>query len=187
MNVVNFKNPEHQRILREEILRVKRILTEGYHYSEDEIWEKMSDDERWEAIASVRDDEGPDDADRYADEKWDNIPDSLTDQMNLNDFQLAKYDQGGRSMLRGIDNALKQNPDSKKFVDKFLQKVGRKDLQSITVKQAYQLNPGLWSYINSKKPSTGTYTPSVNTDFNPYEMPGGRPSRGYMGAKWTGD
>lgn len=187
MELINFKNSRHQQILREEILRIKKILNEGFQYSADEIWDAMTEDEQYDAIAATRDDEGPDLADRYVGEKWDNIPDDITDAMDLSTFKLAKYDQGARSLLRGIDTALKQDPESKVFVDKFLEKVGRSSLQHITVKQAYQLNPGLWKYIRSKNPSTGTNIPSVNNNVNPYEMPGGRPSSGYMGAKWTGD
>jgi hypothetical protein len=158
MKLFDINNPIHKKILREEIIRTKKILQEGYQYSVDEIWKEMSDDERYDAIAATRDDEGPDLADQYASGTWDEIPADIQDSIDLSKYQLAKYDMGGRSMLRGIDTALKQNPSSKTFVDKFVQKVKRSDLRNITVTQSYQLNVGLWNYIESKNPK------STNTD-----------------------
>jgi hypothetical protein len=66
-------------------------------------------------------------------------------------------------MIRGIENAMKQHPEAKTFVDKFVQKIGRSSLQNITVKQSYQLNPAIWNYIASKKPGS-VYTGSQYND-----------------------
>jgi hypothetical protein len=38
-----------------------------------------------------------------------------------------------------------------------------------------------------KKPKTSLRTLTSTDKLNPYDMPGGRPSRGYMGGSWTGD
>jgi hypothetical protein len=181
MKLFNFKNKRHVEILREELRRVKQIMSEGSSYSEDEIWDAMSEDERWDAITTVRDDEGPDDADRYAAEEWDNIPDWLTDRMNLADFQLAKYNQGGRTNLRAIEKFSKQEPDTNKFVVAYLKKIGRNEIYRLTVKQSYDLLKKMHAFRTQMNPSS-TGDISVKSDINPYDMPGGRPS-----GNWTGD
>jgi hypothetical protein len=38
-----------------------------------------------------------------------------------------------------------------------------------------------------KKSETAMQPSSSKNKLNPYEMPGGQPSRGYMGGSWTGD
>jgi hypothetical protein len=194
MELFNFKDPMHKKILREEIVRLKKILKEGYQYSVDEIWDAMSDQERYEAIAATRDDEGPDLADRYADGPWDDIPADIQDTINLNDYQLAKYQIGGGSAnLRAIENFKTKNPDDAKLVDQFVKKVGRKDFRSLTVKQSYKLLLAIHELhrsVAAKQGNAGSVLPTSqrgDDSINPYDMPGGRPSRGYMGAKYTGD
>jgi hypothetical protein len=166
MKIFNFKNPRHIEILKEELHRMKNFLSEGTigQYSMDEIWKEMTSEERETVLLASSDDDGPDLADQYSDENvWDNIPADLQDQLNIFDYQLAKYDLGARSMIRGIENAMKQHPEAKTFVDKFVQKIGRSSLQNITVKQSYQLNPAIWNYIASKKPGS-VYTGSQYND-----------------------
>ena len=180
MKIFDITNPRHQEILAEEIQRAKQILLR--EYNEDAIWASMSDDERWDTIASVRDDEGPDDADRYASEKWDDIPDSLTDRMDLSVFQKASMDQGGRTNIRAINNYIKKNPEIQKLVDAFLKKVKRNTLDDITTTQSYKLLRAVHKF----NPSEG-WNMRVGTNYNPYEAPGGEPSRGPMGGSWTGD
>lgn len=186
MKLFNFKNKRHVEILREELRRVKQIMLEGSSYSEDEIWDAMSEDERWEAIASTYDDEGPDLADEYVNAKWDNIPDDITDRMNLADFQLAKYNQGGRTNLRAIEKFSKEEPDTNKFVVAYLRKIGRNEIPRLTVKQSYDLLTKMHRFRNQMNP-TGTGDISVKSDINPYDMPGGRPTSMPGGGKWTGD
>jgi len=44
------------------------------------------------------------------------------------------------------------------------------------------------SSIYAPEPEREPFTPSTpEPEINPYDMPGGRPSRGYMGARSTGD
>jgi hypothetical protein len=190
MELFNFKDPMHKKILREEIVRLKKILKEGYQYSVDEIWDAMSDQERYEAIAATRDDEGPDLADEYADGPWDDIPADIQDTINLNDYQLAKYQIGGGSAnLRAIENFKTKNPDDAKLIDQFVKKVGRKDFRSLTVKQSYKLLLAIHELHRATMKNTqpDISQPTNTTKVNPYDMPGGRPSRGYMGSKYTGD
>lgn len=186
MDLFNHTNPIHKRILREEIVRLKKILKEGYQYSVDEIWDAMSEDEQYNAIAATRDDEGPDLADRYVGGPWDDIPADIQDSINLSDYQLAKYQIGGGSAnLRAIESFKSKNPEDAKLVDQFVKKVGRKDLRSLTVKQSYKLLLAIHELHRKMAPQTPS-TPTTS-DINPYDMPGGRPSSGYMGSKWTGD
>jgi hypothetical protein len=184
MKVFDIKNPRHIEILVEELRLAKRMMTEASTYSEDEIWSKMSDDERWEAIASVRDDEGPDDADRYSAEKWDNIPDWLTDRMNISDFELAKRSQGGATMLRAIKKFSGENPNVNKFVSAYLAKAGRGDINDLTVTQSYDLVPKIHQLLSKLNPSPAIRT--TKSDVNPYDMPGGSPTK-LGGGNWTGD
>lgn len=185
MKIFDFKNPRHIEILREELSIAKKMMAEASTYSEDEIWSKMSEDERWEAIASVRDDEGPDDADRFVDRDWDNIPDWLTDRMNISDFQLAKRNQGGNTMLRAIKRFSGENPNVNKFVTEYLAKIGRSNIDDITVKQSYDLLPKIQKLMSKLNPSTSVRT--TKSDVNPYDMPGGQPTRRPGGGNWTGD
>jgi hypothetical protein len=187
MKIFDFKNPSHVQILREEVQRVKKILAEGYKYSETEIWDAMSEDERYNAILATRDDDGPDLADQYADQSWDQIPDDITNGINLSDYQLAKYSINfGTSNLRAIDSFKKSDPDVTKLVDAFIKSVGRKDLLSLTVDQSTKLLLAIHKLRAAKSPQP-VRPASGTSKNNPYDMPGGRPSTGYMGAKYTGD
>jgi hypothetical protein len=182
MNLFNINDPRHKQILREELARAKRILQEGY--SADEVWDKMTEEDRKTALYVAK----STNPDELITSTWDSIPADTQDLIDLSDFVLAKDDQGGRSMVRGIEYALKENPSSKRFVDKFLQKIGRSSLRDITLTQAYQLNPGLWQYIASLNPKVvNPNNPDniQNQPIDPYDRE--NPSRGYMGAVYRGD
>ena len=101
MKIFDFKNPKHVKILREELKRVKRILSEGAQFSMDEIWKEMSNEERTTALLASADDAGPDLADNYSDSDWDSIPADVQDRLDLSAFELAKYDtETGHRNLR---------------------------------------------------------------------------------------
>jgi len=182
MKIFDFKNPRHIEILREELRLAKQQLSENaFGYDETKIWDAMSEDDRWDAIASTRDDEGPDDADRYAAESWDNIPDQITNLIDLSDFKLASSDQGGRTNLRAIGNIKNKHAETQKVINAFLSRVGRSSIDTLTIKQSYQLLMAVQKFVPMRgSGSTGS------TNINPYEMPGGDPSRG-PGGNWTGD
>jgi hypothetical protein len=186
MKLFNFKNPAHVQILREEVRRLKKILSEGYTYSVDEIWDAMSEDERENALMATRDDEGPDLADKYAPGTWDEIPADIQDSIDLSKYQLAKYSVNfGSSNLRAIKSFSEKDPNVAKLVDEFIKKIGRKGLNFLTVDQSTKLLLAVHKLRNAKTPSTPKLPSTSNV--NPYDMPGGRPSTGYMGAKYTGD
>lgn len=195
MKIFDFKNPRHLEILREELHRVKMLMIES-SYNEDKIWAAMTPDERWDAIASTHDDEGPDLADEYADEIWDKVPDRITDLIDMSRYKLARFDrQFGEPLWRGIktirDINYKNDPDYEKIktaiqklIDEYCKNIGR-EFDNLTSKQAMELNVKVQRLTSQLKPKPGMSTGSSN--INPYDMPGGQPSRGYMGAKWTGD
>jgi hypothetical protein len=180
MKLFDINNSAHLKILREELFRAKRILQEGY--SADSIWDTMTQTDRKEAlyVAKVQD------PTKYQDGVWDNIPADIQDLIDLSDYAIADDDQAGRSLLRGIQNAVRQNPTAQVFVDKFLKKIGRTELNKITVDQASKLNTGIWQYIASKNAPNNTTT---TFDLNPRDVPSGAPSknRDWRGGYYTGD
>ena len=64
MKIFDQKNPKHIQILKEELVRAKRILKE---YNENEIWKNMSKDVHTAALISIDADMGEDFASEYAD------------------------------------------------------------------------------------------------------------------------
>jgi hypothetical protein len=107
----------------------------------------MTDDERYEAIAAVSNDNGSDLADQYADEVWDNIPKDVTDNIDISDYQLANDDRNiGRVMLRGIQsmkaefkNDARKSAAFTKLIDGYCKKIG-KQYDQLNTKQAVELN-----------------------------------------------
>ncbi len=85
MKIFNENNPKHIQILKEEIIRVKKILRE---YNESEIWKNLSVDVRKAALTSIDDDMGPDFADEYAETEWMKIPDVVTSRLDLKRFDI---------------------------------------------------------------------------------------------------
>ena len=89
MKIFDFKNPRHLQILREELVRAKRILRE---YNEADEWKQMPVEYREWLLASADDDMGPDFADEYAQTDWMKIPDSITNRINIANYMLPnKY------------------------------------------------------------------------------------------------
>jgi hypothetical protein len=180
MNIFDINNPRHKQILKEEIARAKRLMEQTYNA--DELWDSMTPEDRKEALYVAKE---PNPG-SLLNVSWDEVPADVQDLIDLGEYQLARKDQGGNSMLRGIAYAIKENPVGQPFVKKFLEKVGRAELRDLTVKQSYTLNIEVWKYINSKKPAVAPKptTPS-SADFDPYDRE--NPSRGYMGAIYRGD
>ena len=85
MKIFDEKNPKHIQILKEELKRAKRILRE---YNENDIWKNLSTDVRKAALMSVDDDMGPDFADEYADTDWMQLPDVITNRLDLDKFNI---------------------------------------------------------------------------------------------------
>jgi hypothetical protein len=185
MKIFDFKNPKHVKILREELKRVKRILSEGAQFSMDEIWKEMSNEERTTALLASADDAGPDLADNYSDSDWDSIPADVQDRLDLSAFELAKYDtETGHRNLRFI-KSMSSDDAGTKLVDAYLKNVDRANIDCLTKKQASDL---LLKLAKLKKQLRGQMPQISNQPKNnPYDMPGGSASKGYMGSKYTGD
>jgi hypothetical protein len=177
MNIFDINNPRHITILKEELTRAKRLMEQSY--SADAIWDTMTPDQRKEAlyIAKERD------PDALLDASWDDIPDNIQDLIDLSDYELARKNRSGDSLLRGIKAAIEQHPAAERFVTKFLNKVRIENLDDITVNQAYKLNPALWQYIASKNPQPEKVRSASNID--PYDRE--NPSTGFMGSTYRGD
>ena len=187
MKIFDFKNPKHIQILKEEIKRakdiIKNVISESSSYNEDEIWKSMTEDERYDVISAVADDEGPDLADRYVDEVWDNIPDDITDQINLSPYRLAKNDRTmGEVMLRGISGMkweFRTDPEKasafEKLIDGFCKKI-RKTYDQLNVRDAIELNQ-----LVAKLKNKFSSVPQMNARGNAGE------DYGKGSRNWTGD
>ena len=178
MKLFNHKNPKHLQILKEELTRAKKILNE--EYSADRIWDSMSPEDRKAALYVAK----AADSDTLVDANWDDVPADVQDLVDLGNYELAIDDKFSRAMLRGIKSALQSNPNAKQFVDKFLRKIGRTSIESITIDQATKLNKGIHQFLGH-----GVIGTQSTSTYNPREMPSGAPSknRDSLGGMYTGD
>jgi len=192
MKIFDFKNPKHVQILKEELSRAKRLLRE---YNENEMWNNMPEPLRRVALASADDDMGPDFADEYADMDWMRIPDTITNRINLSDYALPKRVSKSKLADWMSSNRTKLGsgilyPDANHSVDgviKFLQQ-GNPSQYYIAKVIAELIERGV--RINFKDIEDAPKTDvdiSSGTGMDPYSMPGGSTSKGYMGGKWSGD
>jgi hypothetical protein len=149
MNVFNIKNPSHKQILREELLRAKLILTEGFQYSTDEIWDAMSDDDKNTVLYSAK----VENPEELINSDWDSIPADVQDTLDLSTYELAKYDIGGRTNLRAIAMWLKKMPNLRQLIAKFLDKNNRNDVKQLTVKQSTDLLLAMHKFKSVMEPS----------------------------------
>ena len=62
----------------------------------------------------------------------------MQDVLDLSNYELAKYDQGGRTNLRAINNFMTQSPNVNRLINTFLKKVGRTRVNDLTIKQSTQ-------------------------------------------------
>ena len=74
-----------RKIFKEETSRIKKILKE---YNENEIWKNLTSDVRKAALMSVDDDMGSDFADEYSDTDWMQLPDVITNRLDLKRFDI---------------------------------------------------------------------------------------------------
>jgi hypothetical protein len=182
MILFDYKNPTHIRILKEELSRAKHLITEQM-FSADEVWDKMPNQDRNEAlyVAKVTN------PDELIELMWDEIPADIQDVIDLSDYEIASKNKDGRVNIRGIEYAIKENPIGKQFIDKFLKKVGRTSLADITIDQSYKLNTAVWQYINSKSPQTKTYNPNNTGPMGGGDRGMSYPSKNPFNKGWTGD
>jgi hypothetical protein len=139
---INFNNPRYKQILKEELERAKRIITEGY--STDEIWDTMSPEDKDTVLYSAK----VLNPEELRSGSWDSIPADVQDTIDLSDYELAKYDQAGRTNLRAIENYMKKSPNLEQLASKFLSKVSRSRRNDLTTKQSYDLLQAIQKFIN---------------------------------------
>jgi hypothetical protein len=129
MNIFDTNNKKHIEILREELKRAKRIMLE---YNEANIWDDnigpMDDKDRAAALLSVDDDLGPDLADEYMNTPWLEIPDAITNRIDLRPWMKDSETKSipatmhTRSLIRGINSRVKEDTNAAKFVKAYLGK-----------------------------------------------------------------
>ena len=129
MNIFDTNNKKHIEILREELKRAKRIMLE---YNEANIWDDnigpMDDKDRAAALLSVDDDLGPDLADEYMNPPWLEIPDAITNRIDLRPWMKDSETKSipatlhTRSLIRGINSRVKEDTNAAKFVKAYLGK-----------------------------------------------------------------
>lgn len=152
MKIFNINDLEHKNILREELFRAKNIMIEAFAYSIDEIWDKMSREDRDTALYSAK----VEDPDTIVNVTWDRIPADIQDQLDLSEYELAKYDQAGRTNLRAIENFMKTTNNLGQITGRFLSRVGRDRRNDLTIKQSYQLLKAIHEFMNKTNPSPGS-------------------------------
>lgn len=95
-------NKTFKKIFKEEVIRAKRILRE---YNEAEIWKRLTVTQREELLSTIDDDMGPDFADEYAETEWLEIPDAITNRIDISKYS-ADYaksvDKSALMYARGI-------------------------------------------------------------------------------------
>lgn len=158
MKIFNINDPEHKNILREELFRAKNIMIEAFAYSIDEIWDKMSREDRDTALYSAK----VEDPDAIVNVTWDRIPADIQDQLDLSEYELAKYDQAGRTNLRAIENFMKTTNNLGQITGRFLSRVGRDRRNDLTIKQSYQLLKAIHEFMDKTNPSQGSNDPSAD-------------------------
>lgn len=194
MKIFDINDPKHVQILKEELIRARRILRE---YNEADIWKRLTVSQREELLSSVDDDMGPDFADEYAETAWLEIPDAVTNRIDISKYT-ADYaksvDKDAFTYARGIfdiiyDDARFKN--TKSMQDFIAKKVGASNTDPETLKMALMQ----YAKNNSAKmldlnieiqrmshPTTGVGGKTISGGTKPSSNPF------YMGgAEWTGD
>jgi len=194
MKLFDINNPSHVQILKEELHRARRILRE---YNEADIWKRLTVQQREELLSSVDDDMGPDFADEYAETDWMQIPDVITNRIDISRYT-ADYaksvDNSALMYARGIfdiifDEARFKN--TKQLQNFIKSKINSTSTDPESIKMALmqyardnsaqmmKLNVETQKMAQSTSPmGTGNLGGATTPSRNP----------GYMGgAEWTGD
>lgn len=194
MKIFDIKNPRHIQILKEELHRAKYILRE---YNEAEIWNRLTVQQREELLSTVDDDMGPDFAAEYAETDWLQIPDAITNRIDVSRYT-ADYarsvDKSALMYARGIFDIIfdeSRFKNTKQLQDFIAKTVGAANTEPDTLKMA------LMQYArdnSAKMMKLNVETQKMAQSTSPMGIGnlGGAttPSRnpGYMGgAEWTGD
>ena len=190
------QHPLYKKILQEEISRARLLM---FEYNEKEIWNTLTVNQREDALLSVDDDMGPDFADEYSESEWLEIPDTITNRIDLRSYKQNDYvgaaKRSANTYQRGIYNIItdtnrfSNTKEMQEYVAKVIGTSGAdlSALQTALVNYA-NANPGKMMQFNldvqqmAKKHDTG-YVPNIETnlDFNPLDI------IRKPGSNWTGD
>lgn len=194
MKIFDYLNPTHMHILKEEITRARRILRE---YNEADIWKRLTVQQREDLLSSVDDDMGPDFADEYAETEWMQIPDTITNRIDISKYT-ADYaksiDKSAFTYARGIFDIIHDDArfkNTKSMQDFIAKKVGASNTDPETLKMA------LMQYARDNSAKMLDLNIEIQRMSHPTTGVGGRTISGatkpssdpfYMGgAEWTGD
>lgn len=190
MKIFDINNPKHVQILKEELVRARRILRE---YNEADIWKRLTVQQREELLSTVDDDMGPDFADEYAEMEWLRIPDAITNRINLSNFTddyARSVDKSALTFARGIfaiifDEARFKN--TKQLQDFIARKIGAASTEPESLKMA------LMQYArdnSAKMMDLNIEIQRMAVPTTPYVTGGSgetKPSRDPFNFGWTGD
>lgn len=177
MKIFNINNKQHIRILKEEIQRLKYILKEAKQYSADEIWTKMSPDDR-KTVLYVAKELTPN---KYINSTWDEISPDLQDLLDISDYELAVMSPMGMSSIRAIKKFIADDSSVQQLISKFLKKINRQTLEDITYKHANYLNAVIQKYLAAKNPNPTMSVDVTNIDWKDYD--GTSNSRDWRGGR----
>ena len=193
MKIFDFKNPKHVQILKEELHRARHILRE---YNEAEIWKRLTVQQREELLSTVDAEMGPDFADEYAETDWMQIPDAITNRIDISRYT-ADYarsvDKSALMYARGIFDIIFDEARFKntKQLQKFIaNKIGTTSTEPETMKAA------LMQYARDNSANMMKLNVETQRMAQPAMGSGGtfggetKPSRDPFyggGAEWTGD
>lgn len=194
MKIFDEKNPKHIQILREEIVRAKRILRE---YNEAEIWKRLTVTQREELLSDVDGDMGPDFADEYAETDWMEIPDAVTNRINISKYS-ADYaksiDKSALMYARGIFGIIydtQRFKNTKQMQDFIAKTVNASSTEPETLRMALMQytkeNPAKMMDLNLQTqrmsdPTVPFSTSTISGGTTPSSSPFYK-----GGASWTGD
>ena len=170
-----FENhPLYKKILQEEISRAKLLM---FEYNEKEIWNTLTVSQREDALLSVDDDMGPDFADEYSEAEWLEIPDTITNRIDLRSYKQNDYvgaaKRSANTYQRGIYSIITDTTrfsNTKEMQEYVAKIVGSSASDLTTLKTALanytNANPGKMMQFNidvqrmSKGPDTGSSNPN---------------------------
>lgn len=168
------RHPLYKKILQEEISRAKLLM---FEYNEKEIWNTLTVNQREDALLSVDDDMGPDFADEYSEVEWLEIPDTITNRIDLRLYKQNDYvgaaKRSANTYQRGIYNIITDTArfsNTKEMQEYVAKIVGSSASDLATLKTALanyaNANSGKMMQFNidvqrmSKGPDTGSSNPN---------------------------
>lgn len=172
-------NPRHIEILREELKRAKRILTEAY--SADRLWGNMTPDERKSALYVAK---APN-PEEYLDKRWDDIPADMQDLIDLSDYERATENNIGRSLYRGALDIMKRDEKNRQRYDRllsqYLRNVNKATIEELTVREMENFHDLLIKFKNK------ITTPTMWTTDKPSALTPDAYKDGQGRGNWQGD